>query len=444
MSCRFELAVCLLALSLAARWLGPPSRGVLRALGGVWVVLTLSHYADVTAPALYGRQVNLYWDSRNLSAVAEMLGRAAPVWLVVAVLLGAALVLGLLYLATRWALGRVGAAMADGRTRLVLGALGGAAIALFAVRGYQSTDRQAAGLLRFPSPVTRTYVRQVRLVVQARLAAHSHILPPSPPMDSDLSRVAGADVVVLFIESYGQVSFERPEFTERLAPARAALEAAIRDTGRSVISASVDSPTFGGNSWLAHISLLSGVEVKDPDTNALLMTQKRDTLVKAFGRHGYRTVALMPGLWQRWPEGVFYGFDEIDGGSQLGYGGPPFGWWDIPDQYTFAKLDEIEARHAGDAPLFVVFPTVSTHIPFSPVPPVPARLVADAHDDALRAGRRRTGVGTAARLAESRAELREGADLHVPLARRLPAPPSRPRSRPDRARRSPASGGCER
>ena len=71
-----------------------------------------------------------------------------------------------------------------------------------------------------------------------------------------------------------------------LTPSRAELEAAIRDTGRDVVSAYVESPTFGGNSWLAHISLLSGVEVRDADTNVLLMTQKRDTLVTAFARHG--------------------------------------------------------------------------------------------------------------------------------------------------------------
>ena len=32
--------------------------------------------------------------------------------------------------------------------------------------------------------------------------------------------------------------------------------------------------------------------------NARLMTEKRDTLATTFARTGYRTVALMPGLWQ--------------------------------------------------------------------------------------------------------------------------------------------------
>src|SRR5205823_4309794 len=156
-------------------------------------------------------------------------------------------------------------------------------------------------------------------------------------------RVKGADVYLIFLESYGAVTFDRPEFLKGLAPARAAFIAAIRDTNRGVVSTFVESPTFGGNSWLAHISLMSGVEVRDPDVNAMLMAQKRDTIVSTFKREGYRTVALMPGLWQAWPEGAFYKFDDIYGGERLDYHGPPFGWFDIPDEYALAKFDALEA-----------------------------------------------------------------------------------------------------
>jgi len=153
-----------------------------------------------------------------------------------------------------------------------------------------------------------------------------------------------------------------------------------------VVSAYVESPTFGGSSWLAHISLLSGIDVGDPDTNALLMAQKRPTLVTAFRRGGYRTVAVMPGLWQRWPEGRFYGFDEIYGGDRLDYRGPEFGWWAIPDQYTFAKLRALALGDGERAPAFVFFPTISTHTPFTPTPPYQAEwgrmLTAEPYDTA--------------------------------------------------------------
>jgi hypothetical protein len=131
----------------------------------------------------------------------------------------------------------------------------------------------------------------------------------------------------------------------------------------------VESPTFGGSSWLAHISLMSGVEVRDPDANALLMAQKRETIVSTFKRRGYKTIAMMPGLWQAWPEGAFYGFDEIYGGPRLEYMGPQFGWFDIPDQFALAKFDAEEAGIEPRAPIFMFFPTISTHTPFRPTPP---------------------------------------------------------------------------
>jgi phosphoglycerol transferase MdoB-like AlkP superfamily enzyme len=111
------------------------------------------------------------------------------------------------------------------------------------------------------------------------------------------------------------------------------------------------------------------VDIRSHDANARLMTEKRDTLVTAFKQHDYRTVAVMPGLWQSWPEGSFYKFDEIYGGSRLDYQGPTFGWWDMTDQFVLARMDALEVQRAPRAPLFVFFPTISTHIPFTPTPP---------------------------------------------------------------------------
>jgi hypothetical protein len=80
-------------------------------------------------------------------------------------------------------------------------------------------------------------------------------------------------------------------------------------------------------------------------------------------------VALMPGMRQAWPEGAFYGFDVIYGHDLLEYAGPRFGWWDIPDQYALARLDAVERHRPSRPPLFVVFPTGTSHAPFGPVAP---------------------------------------------------------------------------
>ena len=171
------------------------------------------------------------------------------------------------------------------------------------------------GIPSFATPVTVTYARQARLLTGEITGRSARTLGPSPSFDSDLARVRGADVLLFFLESYGAVSYDRPEFAAQLAAARPQFDADIRATGRDVVSAYVESPTFGGNSWLAHISFLTGIEVRDEDANVLLMAQKRDTLATAFAQHGYRSLAIMPGLQEHWPEGAFYGFGEIYGAT---------------------------------------------------------------------------------------------------------------------------------
>ena len=190
-----------------------------------------------------------------------------------------------------------------------------------------------------------------------------------PGCSSNLARVSGADVFLVFLESYGAVSWQRPEFAQALAASRERLEGDIHETGRSVVSALVRSTTFGGESWLAHISLLSGTEVRDQRTNVRLMAQQRDTLVKVFGRQGYRTIAIMPGLLRGWPEGSFYGFETIYDHTRLDYQGPPFGWWDLNDQFALARADALEIAPLPRRPAFVFFPTITTHAPFTPAPP---------------------------------------------------------------------------
>ena len=362
-----ELAVCVLGLAIVSRWSRQPSRAGVNWLSAIWTLLVIGHYAEVTAPALYGRDINLYWDLRFIPDVAAMVTTVAPWWLIVLSGFGAILVLVLLYALLRLSWRCIAVSMADDHQRRALIALSLAAVAWFIARPPKPEVPGEITVHPFASPVVLTYARQVRFVAEA--IAGSRALPASPPMTSDLSRVQGADVYVVFVESYGAVSFDRPALAQPLAASRARLDAAIRETGRQVVSAFVESPTFGGSSWLAHISLLSGIEVRDPDTNAKLMTAQRDTLAKAFGRRGFRTVGLMPGLRQSWPEGVFYGFNEIYGAERLDYQGPEFGWFALPDQYSLARFDALEERRGSTGQRFIFFPTISTHFPFRPTPP---------------------------------------------------------------------------
>ncbi len=188
-------------------------------------------------------------------------------------------------------------------------------------------------------------------------------------MNNSLARLEGADVLLLFVESYGAVTYEAPAVADGLVASRVDLGAAVAETQREVVTAYVESPTFGGSSWLAHLSLISGVEVRDQYAYTSLMASSRETMITNFARRGYRTVALLPGMRQAWPEGAFYHYDQIYGRDLLDYRGPEFGWWGIPDQYVLAKLDALERNRLSRKPVFVVFPTSTTHAPFGPVAP---------------------------------------------------------------------------
>jgi hypothetical protein len=361
-----ELALLVLILAISRSWLGPPSRAILRLLGVLWLLLVVGRYTDVTMRSLYGRELNLYWDLRYIPDVSAMLAFVARPWLIAAVIAGAFLLPFLLYVSSRWALGRLSDAIDDRRARLVLVTLASVILLSGAAQGVTGP---VTAMPAIAAPVTPVYFTQLRRLAHELSGAGVAAIPAPVPLRSDLARLHGADVFLVFIESYGEVSWDRPDFASALAPSRMRLEADIRDTGRHVVSGRVESPIFGGGSWLAHISLLAGTEVRDQDTNVRLMAQQRDTMVTAFSRQGYRTIAVMPGLQRTWPEGRrFYGFDDVYGIHELDYHGPSFGWWNVTDQFALARLDALSSTRNGQ-PRFVFFPTISTHMPFAPTPP---------------------------------------------------------------------------
>ncbi len=375
-----ELGVCLLLFTVLAFWKGRISQWLTTALAWFGVVLVLGRYAVVTSPALFGRDVNLYWDLRFVPDVVAMLARPAS-WLVTIGAVAAVIIIPyLIFWLLRWSLVGVADAAANLRTRRIVAGIGILLVGLFTLqRSLEPTnewadyhDHRLAGTLDFPPPVSVAYARQLRVLSKQMAGTSANLIGPGPSLDASLSAIKDVDVFVFFVESYGATAYDKPEFRTALGPSRKQLADDIAASGNSVVSAFVESPTFGGGSWLAHISLLTGIEVRDEDTNQVLLTQKRDSLVSMFTQHGYRTVAMMPGLQRDWPEGSFYRFDDIYGEARLNYKGPQFGWWVVPDQFSLAQLDAFEFDKTGRAPTFAFMAGVSTHTPFSPTAPYQA------------------------------------------------------------------------
>lgn len=362
-----EIAILLFGLWLWLRWkrhIPPRLPGI---LAFIMMILTIGRYAEVTAPALYGRPVNIYWDARFIPHVIEMLVEAAHPLLVFALFAGAMLSLTGLFLLIRLALRRVAQACLHPIEHRAVALLTSALIALYLV-GLAGVPVKRLHL--YSLPVSAMLWQQAGFIGAAIGADETldALTQEQPLGDYPLPKLGGADVMIHFVESYGAVAFDAPEIAATIADSRAELANAITATGRRVVSAFVESPTFGGGSWLAHSSVMTGLDIDHNGTYNLLLTRDVPTLSTRFRALGYRPVALMPGLRSEWPEGVFYRFEHIYGAAEINYRGPDFGWWRIPDQYSLARLDSLELDKPARPPLFVMFTSISSHMPFRPTP----------------------------------------------------------------------------
>ena len=219
-----------------------------------------------------------------------------------------------------------------------------------------------------------------------------------------LTGLGRADVLLIYIESYGRSALEQERYAELLLPRLATFERRLADAGLVAASGYLTSPTMGGQSWLAHGTLESGLWITDQQLYDLLVTSDRLTLTKAFDRAGRRTVTVRPAITMPWPEGPLLGYQKIYAAKDLGYQGKPYNWITMPDQYTLAAFERFE-RLRPHPPLYAEMALISSHAPWTPIPPGARALVGDRRwPGVLAMGR----AGRSARrgLARSRAGAR--------------------------------------
>jgi hypothetical protein len=189
---------------------------------------------------------------------------------------------------------------------------------------------------------------------------------PFAGRDGLLDGLAGREVQVIFVESYGRASIDNPLY----APTHiATLERAQDDLARAGLVAMTGylaSPIEGGQSWLAHATLASGLSVWNQTRHGALLASPRLTLWQIARAAGYRTAAVMPAITLAWPEGARLGFDTVLDRDAMGYAGLPFNWVTMPDQFTLARFRD---RLPPDTrPLFAQMALISSHAPWVPVP----------------------------------------------------------------------------
>lgn len=184
-----------------------------------------------------------------------------------------------------------------------------------------------------------------------------------------LPKNATTDVHLLLVEAYGRTVQTTPIYKEHLAASYQAFEAQVAAHGFKVCTDFVRATMLGGNSWLTHATLQTGVPIFDQFDYGLVLEQNpAASLAKAFGRAGYRTVSVKPGTTRYSPTARIYGFDREYAARDLDYHGPSYAWAPMPDQFVLQRIAEAELRQPKQ-PLFIEYALVSSHFPFNPRPP---------------------------------------------------------------------------
>ncbi|MFF0468348.1 sulfatase-like hydrolase/transferase [Micromonospora zamorensis] len=188
------------------------------------------------------------------------------------------------------------------------------------------------------------------------------------PGDQLLTALRGKNVVIAFVESYGRDAVEDPEFAPQVGAVLDSGTSRLQAAGFAAQSGFLTSPTFGGGSWLAHDTLLSGLWIDNDQRHRTLLASDRMTLNGAFRRADWQTVGVMPAVSRAWPEGSFFGYERFYDAKALGYRGPKFSFGTMPDQYTLASWRRLEQAKRDGKPTMTELALVSSHAPWTPVP----------------------------------------------------------------------------
>lgn len=184
------------------------------------------------------------------------------------------------------------------------------------------------------------------------------------PAGQLLGGLRGKDVLLVFVESYGQVSLHDPQVTDVLKSGTAQLKAAGFDARTGFLTSS----TTGGGSWLAHSTLESGLWINNEQRYNTFTDSNRATLTSLFRRAGWQTFADIPENTEDWPQGDVYRFGKLYDSRNVGYQGPGFAYSNMPDQYTMAAFQRLVRANPNHQPLMAEIDLTSSHSPWTHQP----------------------------------------------------------------------------
>jgi hypothetical protein len=362
-----EIAVLLTIIYIGVR-LGMPFHPALYL--PLTALLLFSHLfitADALVPIYLNRNLNLYIDSRYVPDLAHLLYHTVSSQ----VLIGYAALAVVVFMTISWCVWRALKTIHFYFQRDNHVFLGSIAVLVCISLVVQSGGEHQTTLPRaffhrvleevdFIFQVKGYETEQLKLIRQT--AAKGEQTPNS------LDKLHGANVYIFFVESYGHTVFTEPRHFSLFAPVIQEFEQSLQVHGLSAVSNFVDSPTYGGTSWLAHGTFASGVCLSSQLLYNLLVTSNVPTIAHYFNQAGYKTVSVMPGTTWPWPEGDFFGYQKKYYAWNFDYKGPRYGWSPMPDQYVLNHIYLHEIQGLKE-PLFIEYVLVTSHAPFHRQPP---------------------------------------------------------------------------
>ncbi|MHC1550966.1 sulfatase-like hydrolase/transferase [Phyllobacterium sp. K27] len=356
-----ELLAIVLLLALAR---GRAFQAARLAISIALMLVLLLKLADIGTYTAFSRAFNPLFDAKILfdgwNILAGTLGTIEASFIVIAIVLGLISVAAFIY----WTLG-VLQSIHTSRPLAVVSGIGLLIIPVIA--SYHPNNRFVQ------MRTTNMVIERVALVEGSLRDKHafmalldSNLIADVPP-EQRFDALKGKDVIVIFIESYGESAIRDSNYSNRTEGRLAKVEQQISGAGLASKSSWLVSPTSGGLSWLAHATLLSGVWVDSQQRYDQLIGSKRPSLNSLFRQAGWRSVAVMPAITMEWPESSYFGYDTVYAANNLGYRGKPFNWVTMPDQYTLSAFQKFE-RAGPHKPVMAEIALISSHAPWTPVP----------------------------------------------------------------------------
>ena len=339
------------------------------AFGLLLALLLLVKVLDVAFNTVFDRDFDPVGDWYYLGPGIAVLGDSIGVWAArgVAVLAGLATVAALVGVSL--AMVRL-VRVAAGHHRFSLTAATALTMAwvLAFATGTPVASISAASLTVDEVNLVRADIHDTR-VFNGEISQDAYAARAASDPKSLVSGLAGKDVLLVFVESYGRVAVQDTSYSSGIDDVLDQGTAALDAAGYHSQSAFLTSPTFGAGSWLAHSTMQSGLWVDSQRRYRQLLGADRLTLTSLFGQAGWRTVFDVPADTKDWPEGEdFYGFDQYYDSRNVGFQGPKFGYAPIPDQYTLSEFRRRELAPTDRKPVMAEIDLVSSHHPWTPLP----------------------------------------------------------------------------